>query len=80
MSLPQPTVPEALDARPAIASPGAAAIIIGLSSTLQAAGGGSILRRTVGYPTALDNGRDLSRFLLLSPSRRMAGEKVSLVH
>ena len=45
----------------------AAAIIIGLSSTLQAAGGGSILRRTVGYPTALDNGRDLSRFLLLSP-------------
>jgi integral membrane sensor domain MASE1 len=27
----------------------------------------AVLRRAVGYPTALDNGRDLSRFLLLSP-------------
>ena len=45
----------------------AAAVIIAAASTLQAAFGGTVLRRTIGYPTPLDNGRDLSRFLLLSP-------------
>ncbi len=56
----------------------AAAIIIGLSSTLQTAGGGALLRRTVGYPTALDNGRDLSRFLLLSPVCCLTSATLSL--
>ena len=56
----------------------AAAIIIGLSSTLQAALGGAVLRRAVGYPTALDNGRDLSRFLLLSPVYCLTSATLSL--
>ena len=45
----------------------AAAIAIALASALQAAVGGVALRRAVGYPAPLDNGRDLARFLLLSP-------------
>jgi signal transduction histidine kinase/CheY-like chemotaxis protein len=45
----------------------AAAAIIALSSALQAWVGGRTLRRAVGHPALLDNGRDLSRFLLLSP-------------
>jgi integral membrane sensor domain MASE1 len=46
----------------------AAAIVIAAASMLQAAVGGSVLRRVVGYPTRLDNGRELARFLLLSPT------------
>jgi integral membrane sensor domain MASE1 len=45
----------------------AAAIAIALASTLQAAVGGTALRRAVGYPAPLDNGRDLARFLFSSP-------------
>ncbi len=45
----------------------AAAAIIAAASTLQAAIGGAVLRRALGYPAPLDNGRDLLRFLLLSP-------------
>jgi signal transduction histidine kinase len=56
----------------------AAAIIIGLSSMLQAAAGGAVLRRAVGCPTALDNGRDLSRFLLLSPVCCLTSATLSL--
>ena len=48
-------------------APVAAAIAIALASTLQAAVGGIALRRAVGYPAPLDNGRDLARFLLSSP-------------
>jgi signal transduction histidine kinase/integral membrane sensor domain MASE1 len=45
----------------------AAALVIASASMLQAAIGGMVLRRAVGYPAPLDNGRDLSRFLFLSP-------------
>jgi hypothetical protein len=41
-----------------------AAVIIAAASMLQAGIGGTILRR---YPALLDNGRDLSRFLFVSP-------------
>lgn len=45
----------------------AAATIIAAASMLQAAFGGTWLRRLIGYPTALDNGADLLRFLLSAP-------------
>jgi integral membrane sensor domain MASE1 len=50
-----------------VAELGAAVAIAG-ASTLQAAAGGAVLRRAVGSPAPLDNGRDLARFLLLSPA------------
>ena len=56
----------------------AAAIVIAAASTLQAAAGGSVLRRVVGYPTRLDNGRELSRFLLLSPTFCLTSATLSL--
>jgi PAS domain S-box-containing protein len=43
------------------------ALIIALASVLQAAFGGAVLRKTIGYPAPLDNPRDLLLFLLLSP-------------
>jgi integral membrane sensor domain MASE1 len=43
------------------------ALIIALASALQAALGGAVLRKTIGYPAPLDNPRDLLLFLLLSP-------------
>jgi len=46
----------------------AAAVAIAAASTLQAAIGGTVLRRAAGYPAPLDNLRDLLRFLLLSPA------------
>ena len=56
----------------------AAAIIIAAASTLQAAIGGAILRRSIGYPAPLDNGRDISRFLLLSPVSCLTSATLSL--
>jgi MASE1 len=55
-----------------------AAIIIAAASTLQAAIGGAILRRAIGYPAPLDNGRDISRFLLLSPVSCLTSATLSL--
>ncbi len=46
----------------------AAAVAIAVGSTLQAAIGGAVLRRAVGYPAPLDNPRDLLRFLMLPPA------------
>jgi len=43
------------------------ALIIALASVLQAAFGGAVLRKALGYPAPLDNPRDLLLFLLLSP-------------
>lgn len=40
----------------------AVALTIAAASVLQAAIGGWSLRRLIGYPTTLDNGRDLARF------------------
>ena len=45
----------------------AAAVIIAFASTLQAAIGGAVLRRAIGYPAALDNPRDLVFLLAISP-------------
>jgi integral membrane sensor domain MASE1 len=46
----------------------AAAFVIAAASMLQAAVGGTVLRRAIGYPAPLDNPRDLLRFLLVSPA------------
>ena len=56
----------------------AAAIIIAAASTLQAAGAGAMLRRAIGYPAPLDNGRDITRFLLLSPIGCLTSATLSL--
>jgi len=45
----------------------AVAFVIAVASMLQAAIGGVLFRRAIGYPTALDNPRDLLLFLALSP-------------
>ncbi len=45
----------------------AVAATIGAASVAQAAAGGWALRRLIGYPAALDNVRDLGRFLLITP-------------
>src|SRR3984893_18845043 len=56
----------------------AAAIVIAAASVAQAAVGGSVLRRVAGYPTRLDNGRELARFLLLSPTFCLTSATLSL--
>jgi hypothetical protein len=56
----------------------AAAIAIALASTLQAAVGGIALRRVVGYPAPLDNGRHLARFLSSSPVFCLASATLSI--
>src|SRR5215472_16862815 len=55
-----------------------AAIVIAAASTGQAAVGGSVLRRAIGYPAPLDNSRDLSLFLLLSPIFCLTSATLSL--
>jgi PAS domain S-box-containing protein len=45
----------------------AAAFVIATASMVQAGIGGWTLRRLIGYPTTLDNGRDLARFFLSVP-------------
>jgi integral membrane sensor domain MASE1 len=45
----------------------AAAVVIACASTLQAAVGGTALRRLIGYPAPLDKPRDILVLLLLSP-------------
>jgi signal transduction histidine kinase/CheY-like chemotaxis protein/integral membrane sensor domain MASE1 len=44
-----------------------AALVIAAASALQAGVAGTALRRAIGYPMALDTGRDLRRFLALPP-------------
>ena len=46
---------------------GLAALVIAVASTAQAAIGGSVLRRLIGYPAPLDSGGDLARFFIASP-------------
>ena len=67
----------------AIASEHAAVLIslavwIAAASTGQAALGAWLLRRHVGYPTALDNARDLGWFLLIAPLSCLASSSFSL--
>jgi hypothetical protein len=52
--------------------------VIAFASMLQAAVGGTALRRAVGYPAPLDNVRDLARFLLLTPVFCLASASLSL--
>jgi integral membrane sensor domain MASE1 len=54
------------------------ATVIASASTLQAAISGTVLRRAVGYPAPLDNGRDLWRFLILSPIFCLTSATLSL--
>ena len=56
----------------------ASAVVIALASMLQAVVGGSVLRRSIGCPIRLDNGRDLLRFLLLSPLVCLTSATLSL--
>ena len=55
-----------------------AALTIAAASTLQAAVGGWALRGAIGYPAPLDRGRDLLRFLLLSPLCCLSSASLSL--
>jgi hypothetical protein len=45
---------------------------------LQAAIGGTTLRRAVGYPAPLDNGRDICRFFFLTPVLCVTSSTLSL--
>ena len=56
----------------------AAALIIALASTVQAALGGAVLRRAIGYPAPLDNPRDLVLLLLLAPLFCLTSTSLSL--
>src|SRR5205085_5563583 len=56
----------------------ATALAIALASTLQAAIGGSALRRAIGYPAALDKPRDILAFLMLSPIVCLTSASLSL--
>jgi signal transduction histidine kinase/CheY-like chemotaxis protein/sensor domain CHASE-containing protein len=55
-----------------------AAVVIAAASMGQAAVGGFALRRAIGYPAPLDNSRDLSLFLLLSPLFCLTSATLSL--
>jgi PAS domain S-box-containing protein len=55
-----------------------AALIIAFGSTAQAAAGGALLRWGIGYPAPLDNPRDVSRFLLLTPLFCLTSVGISL--
>ena len=56
----------------------ATAFLIAFASMLQAAVGGFALRRAIGYPTGLDNTRDLLRFFLICPAASLTSATVSL--
>ena len=60
------------------AAEAANAAVIAAASTLQAGLGGWALRRLARYPAALDNARDLWRFLLLTPVVCLTSASVSL--
>jgi signal transduction histidine kinase/CheY-like chemotaxis protein/integral membrane sensor domain MASE1 len=54
------------------------AAVIASASALQAAIGGTVLQRAIGYPAPLDNERDLWRFLILSPVCCLTSATLSL--
>ena len=55
-----------------------AALVIASGSAAQAGIAGEALRRAIGYPMRLDNGRELLRFLLLAPLCCLASASLSL--
>jgi integral membrane sensor domain MASE1 len=56
----------------------AAALVIATGSMTQAAIGGTVLRRTTGYPTPFDNASDILVFLLLAPIFCLTSATISL--
>ncbi|OAF12414.1 hypothetical protein AYJ54_06190 [Bradyrhizobium centrolobii] len=54
------------------------AAAIAAASTLQAAIGGQVLRRAIGYPAPLDNPRDIAMFLVLSPLVCLTSATISI--
>ena len=62
----------------ALGSAALAALVIALGSVAQAAIGGAALRRAIGYPVRLDHGRELLRFLLLTPFYCLTSASLSL--
>jgi PAS domain S-box-containing protein len=56
-----------------------AALIIALSSTIQVAAGGALLRKLIGYPAFFDNLRDLLLLLLLAPVICLISATLSLI-
>ena len=56
----------------------ASALSIAIASTLQAAVGGTILRRYIGYPAPLDAPQDLIFFLALSPAVCLTSATISI--
>jgi integral membrane sensor domain MASE1 len=56
----------------------AAALVIAAGSMTQAAIGGTVLRRTTGYPAAFDNASDILAFLLLAPIFCLTSTTISL--
>jgi two-component sensor histidine kinase len=55
-----------------------AALIIAVSSMIQAAAGGALLRKFIGYPTSFDNLQDHLLFLLLVPAICVISPTLSL--
>ncbi len=55
-----------------------AALLIALASTLQAAVGGALLRRVLGWPTAMDHEKPLIQFVLLTPLVCLISASVSI--
>jgi hypothetical protein len=56
----------------------ASAFIIAIASTVQAAIGGTVLRRFIGYPALLDMPKDLIFFLTLSPAVCLTSATISI--
>jgi signal transduction histidine kinase/CheY-like chemotaxis protein len=56
----------------------AAALVIAVASTLQAAVAGRALRHEIGYPAPLDNVRDVTRFFFVSPIFCLTSATLSL--
>lgn len=56
----------------------AAAILIAVASAIQGSMGGWALRRLIGYPSALDQARDLLAFMLLTPLLCLVSSTISV--
>lgn len=55
-----------------------AALLIATTSLLQAAAGGWLLRRAIGYPAAFDRAWDIFKFLSLTPVASLVGASLSV--
>ncbi|HZT51534.1 MAG TPA: CHASE domain-containing protein, partial [Stellaceae bacterium] len=55
----------------------AAALVVAVASTAQAAIGGRVLRRLIGYPARLDRSGDIARFFLAAPALALIGATIA---